>query len=195
MSDITLVKLVVAFGAHDTPIAHGCIDYQPNAYRADITDPNSPWLVEVPPHVAEKLIHNAGFYAMEETAPQFAGTARLYAPYGCSWGGVRYQPDEDDIVTVPSAAVADLLSFPPICPETARPEREPVSAELAREHDATLTAEIVRRLKEQGRAEAQAELDARDERIAELEAELRVAAEPAKGEEKPAAKSVKSAKP
>lgn len=155
MTDVTLV---VPFGADDTPVAHGTTDYQPHIYRADITDPNSLRLVVVPLRVAEYLCHNAGFYPMaQESEPNFTGEARLYAPYGCSWNGVQYHPNADDIVVVPSAAVADLLAFPPICPEAQRPDQLqlPTPDHVSGEQDKT-----VRRLKEQGRAEMQAELDA-----------------------------------
>jgi hypothetical protein len=40
------------------------VQYQ--SYRADLTNPSSPWLVEVPPEVARYLIHNAGFYPCPE---------------------------------------------------------------------------------------------------------------------------------
>jgi hypothetical protein len=56
------VTLVVPFGAQGNPISYGTVDYSPMAYRADITNSNSPWLVDVPAHVAERLCHNAGFY-------------------------------------------------------------------------------------------------------------------------------------
>jgi hypothetical protein len=56
------VTLVVPFGALNGPISYGTIDYAPHAYRADITDPHSPWLVNVPADHAEYFCHNAGFY-------------------------------------------------------------------------------------------------------------------------------------
>ncbi len=174
---MTDVILVIPFGANDTPIAHGTIDYQPHAYRADISDPNSPWLVKVPAHHAAHFIHNAGFYPMQkETEPQFSGTARLYAPYGCSWGGVQYHPDMNDIVVVPAAAVVDLLAFPPICPETSRPEPE---AETHVERTADLISEMSAKLIE------------RDHHIAELKSQIH-ARDPAWGGAEPKAKSAKS---
>ena len=52
--------LVCPPGAENAPISHGTAKYDP--YRADHTNPNSLWLVEVPPEVGLYLIHNAGFY-------------------------------------------------------------------------------------------------------------------------------------
>jgi len=171
-----MVILVVPFGAHDTPIGHGSVDYQPHAYRADITDPDSKWLVEVPPHVAAPLEHNAGFYRMtQESEPSFVGTARLYAPYGASWGEKRYDPDANKIIVVPAAAVDDLLAFPPICPEEQRPDKE-----LSRAHHSEPSPGPSSQL-----AGAQSALEAsktllakRDKRIAELEGQLQPAVKP-----------------
>jgi hypothetical protein len=56
--------LVVPPGAECAPISHGTAKYHP--YRADHTNPNSQWLVEVPPEVARHLIHNGGFYPCPE---------------------------------------------------------------------------------------------------------------------------------
>ncbi len=155
---MTGVILVIPPGAADYPISHGTFDYQPHAYRADIADPNSPRLIVVPPHVAELLCHNAGFYPMaQESESSFEGTARLYAPYGASCDGIRYDPDAEDIIVVPSSKVAELLSFPPICSEENRPPLD--------------NAAMLER--------AVADIAVRDERIAELNEQLRLAlAEP-----------------
>ncbi len=186
---MTNVTLVIPFGGHDTPIAHGSIDYQPNAYRADITDPNSPWLVDVPAHVAEHLCHNAGFYQMpQESEPSFTGTARLYAPHGCSWNGVQYEPDADDIVVVPSAAVADLLAFPPICPEALRPEQGAYPAENDR---AEFTQQLT--VTQSALEAATTLLGKRDKEIAELQGRLH-AADPSAFVDEPAAKPAKPSK-
>ncbi len=114
----------------------------------------------------------------QESTPNPTGTVRLYAPDGASWNGIFYTPDADDIVEVPAAAADDLLSFPPICPEAARPEPEPLPWDP--ETDARHAREIAAGLKEQGRAEMRADLKERDERIAELEEQLRVARQPAR---------------
>lgn len=126
----------------------------------------------------------------QETDPTFSGVARLYAPHGASWGAVRYDPDADGIIVVDSAAVADLLSFPLICPEISRPAPEPVPDHVSREQDARHIAEIGERLREQARVEMQGELAAvkaeahaalakQASRIAELEDHLHTAQEPA----------------
>jgi hypothetical protein len=54
------VILVLPAGAESAPISHGTTSYPP--FRADHTDPASPWLVDVPPEVAVHLCHNAGFH-------------------------------------------------------------------------------------------------------------------------------------
>jgi hypothetical protein len=100
----------------------------------------------------------------QETDPAFSGVVRLYAPYGASVNGVLYSPDADDIIVVPSGYAVDLLSFPPICPEAARPSPD----------EANTAADMLRRL-----ARTQGALDAatilltkRDKEIAELAGQL-----------------------
>jgi hypothetical protein len=53
------VTLIVPQGAELAPISHGTIAYLP--YRVDQHDPASPWLVDVPPHVAAPLLRVGGF--------------------------------------------------------------------------------------------------------------------------------------
>ena len=58
------ITLVCPPGAADAPISHGTKQYHP--FLADHTDPNSLWLVDVPPEVARHLLHNGGFYPCPE---------------------------------------------------------------------------------------------------------------------------------
>jgi hypothetical protein len=58
-----LATLVCPPGTADAPISHGTIAYLP--YRADQHDPASPWLVDVPPHVAAPLLRVGGFRKIE----------------------------------------------------------------------------------------------------------------------------------
>lgn len=105
--------LVVPGGeAHAYPISHGTGSFEP--YRADKTDPNSRWLVDVPGEVAVHLLHNAGFSMYHDEAgnshPGEAPRVRLKHPDGlsCGWNGVAYEPDADGVVEVPAAASAEL---------------------------------------------------------------------------------------
>jgi hypothetical protein len=105
--------LVVPGGeAHTYPISHGTESFEP--YRADITDPNSLWLVDVTGEVAVHLLHNAGFSMYHDEAgnshPGEAPMVRLKHPAGfsCGWAGVAYEPDAEGVVEVPAAAAAEL---------------------------------------------------------------------------------------
>ncbi len=162
------VTLLVTRGAEAAPISEGTTAFVP--YRADHTDPDSPWLVDVPPETAARLCHNNGFarYPMDETAVP-AGMARIRHPelQGCSWGGTAYGPDEDGSVLVPAGAVDELRAhgFAPVdeaAPVASRAAADPAlaerHAELAAEH-AELRAQLERVTAE--RDAALAELDKR----------------------------------
>ena len=193
------VTLILPAGAQDGLISYGTQKFMP--FRADHLDPASALMVNVPRHVAEHFCHNAGFYPMpQETASQFTGTARLYAPHGCGWGGIQYHPDEDGMVTVPSQAVADLLAFPPICPETSRPHdigdapevialRGKIETLQAMVLDAQKARDGMREMlsgHKETIASLKAQLDERDKslaahgaRVAELKEQLHAATQPA----------------
>ncbi len=127
----------------------------------------------------------------QETDPTFSGMVRLYAPYGASVNGVRYFPDANDIIVVPSADAVDLLSFPPICPEASRPlpeadDEADLSRQLALGHDAfaKLQDELIK---------AFSDIATRDKRIAVLEAHSAV--EPPKPAAHVAVPTAKPTKP
>jgi hypothetical protein len=103
------VTLVCPPGASDAPISHSTTNYR--AYLADPGDPESDWLVDVPPEVADHLLHKGGFALTQVHIFQSAGSVRMIARSGassCSWGGQTFEPDEDGAVTVPVEAMADL---------------------------------------------------------------------------------------
>jgi hypothetical protein len=103
------VTLVCPRGANEYPISHHTTNYR--AYLADPLDPQSDWLVDVPPHVADHLLHKGGFALTQVHIFQSAGSVRMIARSGassCSWGGQTFEPDEDGAVTVPVEAMADL---------------------------------------------------------------------------------------
>jgi hypothetical protein len=120
MTDVTLF---VPPGAEQYPISHNISQYIP--FRADHTDPASPWLVTVPPHVAIRLMHNGGFYvAPTSYVVHSLGSIRMRHPNGprsCGWGGIAFEPDEDGVIEVPVEAIADLQShgFEPAPPKEA----------------------------------------------------------------------------
>ena len=103
------VTLVCPRGANEYPISHHTTNYR--AYLADPGDPESDWLVDVPPEVADHLLHKGGFALSQVHIFQSAGSVRMIARSGassCSWGGQTFAPDEDGAVTVPVEAMADL---------------------------------------------------------------------------------------
>jgi hypothetical protein len=103
------VILICPPGANDYPISHGTTNYR--AYLADPHDPESDWLVDVPPEVAAHLLHKGGFTLPHVYILQSAGSVRMIARSGassCSWGGQTFLPDEDGAITVPVEAMADL---------------------------------------------------------------------------------------
>jgi hypothetical protein len=106
-----MLTLVVPPGAEDAPIAHGLRVFKP--YRADPLDPDSGWLVRMPPDVAAQYLHgNTGFYLLEEKIqPMSDEMIRMRHPDGgsCGWGADLYEPDEHGVVTVPASAVPDLM--------------------------------------------------------------------------------------
>jgi hypothetical protein len=107
------MTLVVPPGAEGYPISHGTEQFQP--YRADHTDPASLWLVDMPAHAAQAMIHNGGFRAMpsKPVAAADEDTVRLVHPEGargCGWDGRSFVPDVDGILTVPAAAAAELAA-------------------------------------------------------------------------------------
>jgi hypothetical protein len=105
------ITLVVPSGAQDYPISHNTTAYRP--YLADPRDPESDWLVDVPPEVASHLLHKGGFAPMTVHIFQSAGSVRMIALHGnpaCSWGSQTFLPDEDGAVTVPVEAMADLVN-------------------------------------------------------------------------------------
>jgi hypothetical protein len=142
------VTLVLPLGqvTWSFPISHGTDFYMP--YRADPNDPdpNAPWLVDVPRHVAKHLLHIGGFTVAETNVHVLhsAGSIRLIhrsGPAGCSWQGMRFDPEEDGAVTVPLEALADLQSHgfgaapPPALPSfhlgRAAPEEKILPAAIA----------------------------------------------------------------
>jgi hypothetical protein len=123
-----MLTLVVPAGAEAAAISHGTREYKP--FRADHLDPSSLWLVRMPPDVADHYLRgNTGFYLMPEQAmsdgPEMI---RMRHPEGgsCGWGSIAYEPDEHGVVTVPAAAVPDLVphGFRPVPDETAVAEAE-----------------------------------------------------------------------
>jgi hypothetical protein len=103
------VTLIVPRGAEQYPISHSTTNYR--AYLADPGNPESDWLVDVPPEVADHLLHKGGFALTQVHIFQSAGSVRMIARSGassCSWGGQTFDPDEDGAVTVPVEAMADL---------------------------------------------------------------------------------------
>ena len=103
------VTLICPPGAHEYPISHNTTAYRP--YLADPNVEASDRLVDVPPHVAEHLLHKGGFALTQVHIFQSAGSVRMIARSGassCSWGGQTFEPDEDGAVTVPVEAMADL---------------------------------------------------------------------------------------
>jgi hypothetical protein len=65
MSDDWIV-LALPQGAENGKISHGDHEFMP--YRADATDPFSPWLVKVPRHNAHHFCWNGGFRVLETKA-------------------------------------------------------------------------------------------------------------------------------
>ncbi len=141
-----MITLVLPPGARGHEISHGAADFKP--YRADHHDPASLWLIDVPGEVAPYLIHNGGFYMADEIkspASVPAGMARVRmkdgSGGGCGFAGVAYEADDDGVVLVPAAAVAELceshgfeaVSDKPPAPEKAdkakveEPEAEPTT--------------------------------------------------------------------
>jgi hypothetical protein len=111
------VTLVLPLGqvTWSFPISHGTESFMP--YRADPNDPdpNAPWLVDVPRHVAKHLLHIGGFTVAETNVHVLhsVGSIRLIhrsGPAGCSWQGMHFDPEDDGAVTVPLEALAELES-------------------------------------------------------------------------------------
>lgn len=109
-----MVTLICPAGSADagTPISQGDHAFPP--YRLA---PDGPWLIDVPPDVAEHFILNAGFIRMPKKdvapipdAPAYMAKLRHPSGAGCSFDGVEYAPDEEGFVHVPHAAVRVLAS-------------------------------------------------------------------------------------
>jgi len=100
-----LVTLLVPIGAESAPISHGTTQYP--AYRADHSDPDSRWLVDVPATVAIHLMHNGGFAMkkQEATLPPAEHRVIVHHPADpdASCGGER-QADGNWLVPVAMAA-------------------------------------------------------------------------------------------
>jgi len=117
---MTLVTLVCPEGAADYPISHGTTSYR--AFLADHLDPQSRWLVSVPPHVAVHLIHRGGFFVQTPTQTMLQHVlgsleiAEVVAtdkmPFNCSWGGISFvshpRADGMHVAEVPLEAIPDL---------------------------------------------------------------------------------------
>lgn len=126
-----------------TPISHGDRCFPP--YRPDS---NGPWLVDVPPEVAEHFLRNAGFIMARKDAPAPvpevpAEMAKLRHPtgVGCSFDGVEYAPDEEGFIRVPHRAVRFLAPHGFVPPGAAEPDASP-----ARGHTIVGDGQIARRL-------------------------------------------------
>lgn len=112
-----MLTLVVPPGAEDAPISHGTREFRP--FLEDHLAPDSRRLVRMPPDVAANYLRgNTGFYLLPEQNQMERSLmsddpemVRMRHPDGgsCGWGGSAYEPDEHGVVTVPAAAVPDLL--------------------------------------------------------------------------------------
>jgi hypothetical protein len=127
MSNLVTLCLPRGMDTWTFPISHGDRCYTP--YRADHTNPDSDWYVDVPPDVARHLTHRGGFTLVPTSfVVHSAGTIRMRndAGTGCGWGGIAFKPDEDGVVEVPIEAAGDLTShgFQAAPPKSAR-KRKP----------------------------------------------------------------------
>lgn len=117
------ITLIVPRGeAWTYPISHGTETYVP--WRLDASDPESDWVVTVPPDAAAHFENRGGFRRVPTTVVMIrsSGSIRMYHPVGatsCSWGGASFTPDEDGIFTVPAEAAHDLTchGFKPAPPK------------------------------------------------------------------------------
>jgi hypothetical protein len=115
MPDCVTLVLPIGQVTWSYPISHGTDQFLP--YRADPndTDPNAQWLVDVPRHVAKHLLHIGGFTVADTTVHVLhsLGSIRLIhrdGAVGCSWQGMKFDPEEDGALTVPIEALAELQS-------------------------------------------------------------------------------------
>jgi hypothetical protein len=128
------VTLQLPPGVDGYPVSHG--DQSFPYYRPD---PNGPFLVDVPPNVAEHLMRQGGFARMprkdDASVPAMPpGFAMLKAPPDCSglsFAGQNYTPDQEGIVTIPAHAVGHAR---------AHGFRDPAEAEEALARDAEMAA-------------------------------------------------------
>ncbi len=125
-----LITLVCPPGAADYPVSHDIIDYQPDVYRADHTDPTSGRHVDLPPHVAVPLLHTGGFSLPKtKPVPPSGEFVRLVDKDGdlersCGCDGVNYLADEHGVVTVPSehaGVMCESFNFMPAPEEEVTP--------------------------------------------------------------------------
>jgi hypothetical protein len=108
MSEIRLPDVILALGpdvAWDYPISEGTMTYVP--FREDHTDPNSRWLVSVPPSAVGPLLERGGFAIMRSPNPspadmlRAAGYIRIKHRKDPTASFAGASPDEDGVLTVP----------------------------------------------------------------------------------------------
>ncbi len=107
------VTLVCPPGAKDYAVSYGRDEYIP--FRADHLDPDSQWLVSMPPVAAAGKLHAGGFsLAKLPIGPLSSGEGvRLVDKHGvhrsAGANGVRYDPDEFGAITVPPEFAGQLV--------------------------------------------------------------------------------------
>jgi hypothetical protein len=107
-----MILVMPGGAAHTFPVSHDIHTFEP--FPADIGDPNSLWLVDIPPEFAHHFLHNAGFSMYDDqTASPPTGEIpmvrlRNAAGTGCGWNGIAYEPDAYGVVEVPAAAAVEL---------------------------------------------------------------------------------------
>jgi hypothetical protein len=123
---MNLITLVLPAGTDHTAPSHGTESFEP--YRADATDPDSDWLVDVPDHVGERLMHNGGYHLPSPTMRRRLSGDMMpiiqedgEAPFSLSYDGDSYESSPETmpngarlhIAAIPQEAHADVLSVHP----------------------------------------------------------------------------------